>query len=64
MRRFHLPRLHLPHWPRALHLHWPALDRGGLHFPESVAHPSGRVVDEAAVVAAILVVCILLVLAF
>jgi hypothetical protein len=56
-------RFHLPHWPRALHLHWPALDRG-LQLPESVAHPSGRVVDEAAVVAAILAVCILLVLAF
>ena len=57
-------RFHLSFWPRALHLHWPGLDHQGLHLPDGVAHPSGRVVDEAAVVAAIVVVCVLLVLAF
>lgn len=57
-------RFHLPFWPRALHLHWPDLDRRGLHLPDGVVHPSGRIVDEAAVVAAIVVVCVLLVLAF
>ncbi|MFO1133648.1 MAG: hypothetical protein U1E30_00330 [Rhodoblastus sp.] len=56
--------LHLPHWPHGWRPHWPALGRDGLRLPDSVAHPSGRVVDEAAVVAAIVAVCILLVLAF
>jgi len=57
-------RFHLPHWPRALYPHWPDVNSEGLHLPEAMAHPSGRVVDEVAAIVAILAVCALLVLAF